>query len=395
MPIEILDRESLRAKAPYLADNAIGAGFCPTEGKANPLKATPALAAAAERLGATILTKTRILALEAAPGGYSVQTSAGPISARRVVNAAGAAAADIAAMLGVAIDLQGVPLQVTVTEPVAPLIPHLVYSAAGKLSLKQALNGSCLIGGGWLANRRDNGELVTNPSHLSGNMINAAKVAPAIAQARAVRSWTATVNGTDDWRPIIGEVPGHKGFFLSLFPWVGFSAGPVTRTGNPLDTAIEGEGFFVVQTENGEAYTRDGGFTRDAQGQLMTRTGRLGMGDGGPIAIDPEAGAIEVRADGTITQNEIEAGRLRVVAFDTPEALEKLGNNLWAASGEQPRAPDRYRVAGGFLEQSNVNAVLELTEMISISRSYQSVARIISQTDELRATSIDKLARLT
>ncbi len=188
-----------------------------------------------------------------------------------------------------------------------------------------------------------------------------------------------------------GEVAFVDGWMLQR----DFSAGPVTRTGNPLDTAIEGEGFFVVQTDNGEAYTRDGGFTLDAQGQLMTRTGLLVMGDGGPIAIDPEAGAIEIRADGTITQNEIEAGRLRVVAFDTPEALEKLGNNLWAASDEQPRAPDRYRVAGGFLEQSNVNAVLELTEMISISRSYQSVARIISQTDELRATSIDKLARLT
>lgn len=228
VPIEILDRDSLRAKAPYLADSAIGAGFCPTEGKANPLKATPAFAAAAERLGATILTKTRIQALEAAPGGYSVQTSAGPISARRVVNAGGAAAADIAAMLGLSIDLQGVPLQVTVTEPVAPLIPHLVYSAAGKLSLKQALNGSCLIGGGWRAQRLDDGRLVTNPAHLTGNMINAARVVPALAQARALRSWTATVNGTDDWRPIIGEVPGHKGFFLSLFPWVGFSAGPIT-----------------------------------------------------------------------------------------------------------------------------------------------------------------------
>tara|TARA_R110002020_G_scaffold24424_10_gene80462 strand:- start:252 stop:1382 length:1131 start_codon:yes stop_codon:yes gene_type:complete len=247
VPIEILDRESLRAKAPYLADNAIGAGFCPTEGKANPLKATPAFAAAAERLGATILTKTRILSLEAAPGGYSVQTSTGPITARRVVNAAGAAAADIAAMLGVSIDLQGVPLQVTVTEPVAPLIPHLVYSAAGKLSLKQALNGSCLIGGGWRARRLDDGRLVTNPAHLTGNMINAARVVPALAQARALRSWTATVNGTDDWRPIIGEVPGHRGFFLSLFPWVGFSAGPITARltadlvmGRPPRMSLEG-----------------------------------------------------------------------------------------------------------------------------------------------------------
>lgn len=247
VPIEMLDRHALRAHAPYLADNVIGGGFCPAEGKANPLKATPAFAAAAQRRGASIQTQTRILAVEAINTGYRVQTDKGVIEARRVVNAAGAAAADIAAMLGVSIDLQGVPLQVTVTEPVAPLIPHLVYSAAGKLSLKQAHNGSCLIGGGWHAHRQPDGRLVTNPQHLTGNMINAAAVVPALAQARALRSWTATVNGTDDWKPIIGEVPGHKGFFLSLFPWVGFSAGPITSRltadlvmGRPPRMSLEG-----------------------------------------------------------------------------------------------------------------------------------------------------------
>lgn len=247
VPIEILDRQALRALAPYLADNVIGAGFCPVEGKANPLKATPAFAEAAQRRGARILTQTRITGLEATPAGYRVTTGKGVIAARRVVNAAGAAAAEIAAMVGVSIKLQGVPLQVTVTEPVAPLIPHLVYSAAGKLSLKQAHNGSCLIGGGWHARRLADGRLVTNPGHLTANMINAATVVPALTQARALRSWTATVNGTDDWKPIIGEVPGHQGFFLSLFPWVGFSAGPITARltadlvmGRPPRMSLEG-----------------------------------------------------------------------------------------------------------------------------------------------------------
>ncbi|MEQ8737722.1 MAG: FAD-dependent oxidoreductase, partial [Hoeflea sp.] len=112
VPIEILDRGSLEKLAPYLAGNVIGAGFCPIEGKANPLKATPAFAAAAERRGASLLTHTRILGLESTGDGYRVTTGAGTIDARRIVNAAGAAAADIAAMLGIEIDLQGVPLQV-------------------------------------------------------------------------------------------------------------------------------------------------------------------------------------------------------------------------------------------------------------------------------------------
>ncbi len=174
-----------------------------------------------------------------------------------------------------------------------------------------------------------------------------------------------------------------------------FSSGPITRTGNPLDVAIEGEGFFVVQTDNGDAYTRDGGFALDGEGQLITRTGYVVVGEGGPIVVDPEAGEITVRADGVITQNEVEAGKLRLAAFDTPEALEKIGANLWRANDEAARAPENVRVAGGFLEQSNVNAISELTQMISISQSYQSVARIISQSDELRASSIEKLARLT
>lgn len=228
VPIDVLDRESLRKLAPYLTTDAIGGGFCPQEGKANPLKATPAYAAAAVRLGARIQTHTEVTGLEAVPGGYLVQTSRGPVTAGRVVNAAGAAAADIAMMLGLPVALQGFPLQVTVTEPLGPLIPHLVYSAAGKLTVKQTRNGSCIIGGGWSAARRATGELVVDAANLARNMGRAAMVIPALGQARVVRCWTAVVNGTADWRPIIGEAPGHPGFFLSLFPWMGFSAGPMT-----------------------------------------------------------------------------------------------------------------------------------------------------------------------
>lgn len=228
VPIEILDRAALRDLAPYLTDDAIGGGFCPVEGKANPLRATPAFAAAAMRAGAVIQTGTRVTGIERQGSGYLVQTTQGPVTAGRVVNAAGASAAEVAAMLGLTIGLEGVPLQVTVTEPVAPLIPHLVYAASGKFTAKQAPNGTCLIGGGWMARTRSDGTMVTDPANMTANMVRAAGVIPALAQARAVRSWTAMVNGTPDWRPIIGEVPGTPGFYLCLFPWMGFSAGPMT-----------------------------------------------------------------------------------------------------------------------------------------------------------------------
>lgn len=173
-----------------------------------------------------------------------------------------------------------------------------------------------------------------------------------------------------------------------------FSTGPLAQTGNPLDMAIEGEGFFVIQTEAGEAYTRDGRFTLNEQGQVITHTGDLVLGDGGPITIDPEAGPISISREGTISQNEANVGKFRTVAFDTPAALEKVGDNLWRATDEAPRAPENSRVAAGFVEGSNVNAVSELTQMIEISRAYQAVSKMISQSDELRGASIEKLSQV-
>lgn len=225
---DLLDAHDVRTLAPYLSDRAIGGGFCASEGKANPLRATPAVAAVAANAGVAVHRKTSVRALVQEPEGFEVITSHGVFHARRVVNAAGARAGEVAAMLGVDIEIDGFPLQVTVTEPVAPLVPHLVYSAAGKLSLKQAANGSCIIGGGWPAALRPDGTLATDPASLTGNMGIAAGVVPQLVLVRAVRSWTAWVNGTPDWRPILGEVPERPGFFLALFPWVGFSAAPMT-----------------------------------------------------------------------------------------------------------------------------------------------------------------------
>jgi sarcosine oxidase, subunit beta len=224
---QILGQGELRALAPYVSSRMIGAAFCPGEGKANPLKAAPAFAATARDLGVTILTDTPLLGLEEEPGGYRAQTPSGPIRAGRVVNAAGAEAAAIGRMLGMELAIDGLPLQVSVTEPVAPLVHHLLYSAAGKLTLKQMGNGTCLIGGGWPSRRRADGSLALNPASLAANLAIAVATVPALAEARIARSWPAIVNGTADWRPMISEVPGRPGFFVSLFPWMGFTAGPI------------------------------------------------------------------------------------------------------------------------------------------------------------------------
>jgi flagellar basal-body rod protein FlgF len=168
------------------------------------------------------------------------------------------------------------------------------------------------------------------------------------------------------------------------------STGAMLRTGNPLDVAIDGEGFFAVETAAGPAYTRDGRFAL-LDGRLVTRAGQPVLAPG-LVEIDPAAGDVTIDPTGAIRQNGAEIGRLTLVAFDQPDALEKLGDNLWGPAGQTARPAEGARIAQGFVEGSNVNAVAELTQMIEISRAYQSVSRMLSQSDELRGAAINKLS---
>jgi glycine/D-amino acid oxidase-like deaminating enzyme len=104
-------------------------------------------------------------------------------------------------------------------------VPHLVYSAADRLSLKQTAQGSIIIGGGWPA-RLDprTGRAVVCMGSLAPNLRLAVQAVPAVGRLRVVRSWAAIVNGTQDWRPLLGEIA--EGVYLCFFPWMGFTAGP-------------------------------------------------------------------------------------------------------------------------------------------------------------------------
>lgn len=227
LPIDLLDQSAVRRLAPYLSERVLGGAFCPIEGKASPLIATLAYADAAKRLGVQFRRHSEVLGIERDRQGYRVRVVDGVLIAGRVVNAAGADAGRIAAMLGIHTDVQGFAIQVAVTEQTGPLIPHLVYSAGEKLTLKQNAIGSVLIGGGWPARWHGRGHPVTDPDSLAQNMALALQTVPALGPLRVIRTWAAVVNGTDDWRPILGEVPGAPGFFMNFFPWMGFTAGPI------------------------------------------------------------------------------------------------------------------------------------------------------------------------
>jgi glycine/D-amino acid oxidase-like deaminating enzyme len=252
LDIRLFDRADIAREAPYVSEVMIGGAFCPDEGKANPFAATPAFARAARRLGVRIERQTTVLGIERTNQGWEVATDRGVFAARRFVNAAGSDAGRIAAMIGHDLaDVQGFPIQVSATEKVAPLIPHLLYCASDKLTLKQNQVGSLLIGGGWAADLGPYGTPVANPESLRRNMGVALSVVPSLADIKVVRTWAAIVNGTDDWKPILGEMPGSPGAFVNFFPWMGFTAGPLAARivaslvqGKPAPFDIDVEPFL-------------------------------------------------------------------------------------------------------------------------------------------------------
>ena len=157
-----------------------------------------------------------------------------------------------------------------------------------------------------------------------------------------------------------------------------YSAGAIRQTGNPLDVALNGPGFLVVQTAQGERYTRAGSLMLDATGQLVTQSGDLVVGDSGAISLPP--GEPVIGEDGTISVNRQVVGRLKLVNFTDPHtALTKDGTSLFAATGsEQPSEAVGTRVQSGALEASNVNPVSEMAAMMQNSREFESLQHSVS-----------------
>jgi glycine/D-amino acid oxidase-like deaminating enzyme len=226
LAVELLDEAALRATAPYLAPGLVGGAFCPVEGKANPLLVAPAYAAAAARAGARIVEHAGSATVRRDGEGYAVTAGGETWRASRVVIAAGAATGAFAAQLGADLGVEAFPIQVSVTEPAAALLPHLLYCAGERLTMKQTRVGSILIGGGWPARRDARGRPQVDIDNLARNLAVACDVVPAVAGLALVRTWAAEVNGTADWMPILGELPGAPGAFVAYVPWMGFTGGP-------------------------------------------------------------------------------------------------------------------------------------------------------------------------
>ncbi len=224
---QVLSASELQQLAPYVAPRMAGGLYASVEGKANPLLAAPAFAAAALRLGARLRTRVTVTSLDGGNRRYRLSTSRGPVHCRAVVCAAGANTSALGALVGARLPVTDEPVQVNVTEAVAPLVPHLVYFAGDKLTLKQARSGSLLIGGGWPARSGPDGSPIVDPDSVRANLAVAMRVVPAVARAQLLRTWVGVGAGTPDLRPLLGEAPGRPGLFFGLFPHMGLTAGPI------------------------------------------------------------------------------------------------------------------------------------------------------------------------
>jgi flagellar basal-body rod protein FlgG len=164
-----------------------------------------------------------------------------------------------------------------------------------------------------------------------------------------------------------------------------FSQGPVRYTGNELDVALSSKGFFKIQTPNGLRYTRDGAFSINVEGILVTGNGDTVLGQNGPITV--EGGEVYIGRDGQVVVNNESMDKILVVDFDEPQLLKKEGGSYYSYTGENTgisTATDA-EIQHKYLESSNVNPTQEIIKMIETYRAFESVEKAIQSIDALTA----------
>jgi flagellar basal-body rod protein FlgG len=188
------------------------------------------------------------------------------------------------------------------------------------------------------------------------------------------------------WRPVIGSL--EQGTLVDRF-YTLHEQGRLRETGAAFDLALEGDGFFVVETPDGPRYTRNGAFTLDADRVLVDDRGYRVLGRQGRLQI--ASGEVLVDAAGRIKSNGVEQGRLQLVSFTDNTRLRKTGDNLFAAATELAQQPFDGQVRQGFLESSNVEALSEMVKMMAAQRAYEASRRALLAQDELLGKAVNEV----
>lgn len=173
--------------------------------------------------------------------------------------------------------------------------------------------------------------------------------------------------------------------------------GQLHTTGNPFDIALSGDGMLMVKKENGDlAYTRNGHLALSDEGKLITSTGQevLDVAEK-PIQFPANATGIEFATDGTISvKGGGIIGKINVVTFEDFSTLQKIGNNMFGASGQSIPSTN-FQIVQGVIESSNVQPIIEITKMINVSRAYIQTAKIMERFQDSKNNAINRLAKLS
>lgn len=172
-----------------------------------------------------------------------------------------------------------------------------------------------------------------------------------------------------------------------------FEQGTLGQTGNPLDLAIQGNAFFAIQTPQGVRYTRDGQFSEDPTGRLVTLDGSLVLGTNGPVQLQ-QSGAVQIDQNGQITQAGRPIDTIALVQFGNLTQLRPEGDNRFVASNAAlpARATTGSTIHQGFLEKSNANVVRSMVDLITAQRWFEANEKVIQTQDQANGWAIETVA---
>ena len=192
-----------------------------------------------------------------------------------------------------------------------------------------------------------------------------------------------------------GTKEGKVSYANDIATYRDTSQGALTTTGSPLDAAIQGKGYFVVETPLGIRYTRNGNFKINNNGVLVNADGYTVMDDSNQeITFDDADKVITIRDDGTVNVDGAGRGTLKVAQFDNEQLLQHVGNNMYKSDVAPKLYSDNYTIVNGMLEGSNVQPVLKLTHMMYVSRSITDTVNYITTVDALTRKASDTLAKV-
>ena len=186
-------------------------------------------------------------------------------------------------------------------------------------------------------------------------------------------------------------IPQKLAYARDVAQYQNLAEGPIKNTGNPLDIAIHGDGYFVMDTPDGERYTRNGHLSLSNEGKLVDLNNQAILSDAGtPFFFGPEDKDIQITTDGLITTSNGQIGKIKIVKFDIPQNLQKRAGGLYF-SEDPPVDVTKPIILQKSLESSNINAMSEITKMINVQRAYDSVRTFIDKEDQRQKKMIQAL----